>query len=116
MTFQQAKRPIRSVAVIGGGTAGWMSAAAISKSFGSDIQVQLVESEEVGTIGVGEATVPHLSAFNRLLEIDEAEFVSQTQGTFKLGIMFDDWGAIGESYVHDAISPILAEGARGGRR
>jgi tryptophan halogenase len=100
MTFKQAKRPIRSIAVIGGGTAGWMSAAAISKSFGADIQVQLVESEDIGTIGVGEATVPHLSAFNRLLEIDEAEFVRQTQGTFKLGIMFNDWGQIGESYVH----------------
>lgn len=77
-----------------------MSAAAISKFFGSGIQVQLVESEDIGTIGVGEATVPHLSAFNRLLEIDEAEFVRQTQGTFKLGIMFNDWGKIGDSYVH----------------
>jgi hypothetical protein len=100
MTFRQAKRPIRSVAIIGGGTSGWMSAAAISKFFGSDIQVELVESEDIGTIGVGEATVPHLSAFNRLLEIDEAEFVSQTQGAFKLGIMFNDWGKIGDSYVH----------------
>lgn len=60
----------------------------------------MVESEDIGTIGVGEATVPHLSAFNRLLEIDEAEFVRQTQGTFKLGIMFNDWGKIGDSYVH----------------
>jgi tryptophan halogenase len=100
MNPQQVKRPIRTVAIIGGGTAGWMSAAAISKFFGEDIQVQLVESEDIGTIGVGEATVPHLSAFNRLLEIDEAEFVRQTQGTFKLGIMFNDWGKIGDSYVH----------------
>ena len=100
MTSQQAKRPIRSIAIIGGGTSGWMSAAAISKSFGPDIQVHLVESDDIGTIGVGEATVPHLSVFNRLLEIDEAEFVSLTQGTFKLGIMFNDWGKIGDSYVH----------------
>ena len=100
MLHSQTKRPIRSIAIIGGGSAGWMSAAAISKSFGKDIQVQLVESEEIGLIGVGEATVPHLSAFNRLLEINEAEFVRQTQGTFKLGIQFNDWGKIGDSYVH----------------
>lgn len=100
MNLQQAKRPIRSVAIIGGGTSGWMSAAAISKSFGTSIQVHLVESDDIGTIGVGEATVPHISAFNRLLEINEAEFVRKTQGTFKLGIMFKDWGKFGESYVH----------------
>jgi tryptophan halogenase len=92
--------PIRSIAVIGGGSAGWMTAAAISKSFGRTIPVTLVESEEIGLIGVGEATVPHLSAFNRLLEINEAEFIRQTQGSFKLGIQFNDWGKIGDSYVH----------------
>jgi tryptophan halogenase len=100
MTLQQGKRPIKTIAVIGGGTAGWMSAAAISKSFGKNVQVQLVESEEIGLIGVGEATVPHISAFNRLINVDEAEFVRQTQGTFKLGIQFNDWGKIGDSYVH----------------
>lgn len=94
------ERPIRSVAIIGGGTAGWMSAAAISKSFGRKIDVVLVESEEIGTIGVGEATVPPLSAFNRLLEIPEAEFVRETQGSFKLGIQFNDWGKIGDTYIH----------------
>ena len=100
MTQQQPARPIRSIAIIGGGSAGWMSAAAVSKMFGRRIDVVLVESEEIGLIGVGEATVPHLSAFNRLLEIDEVEFVRQTQGSFKLGIRFDDWGRIGDSYVH----------------
>jgi tryptophan halogenase len=100
MTQQETERPIRSVVIVGGGTAGWMSAAAISKSFAGAIDVVLVESEEIGIIGVGEATVPHLSAFNRLLEIDEAEFVRQTQGTFKLGIQFNDWGKIGDSYIH----------------
>ena len=100
MTQQRREGPIRSVAIIGGGTAGWMTAAAISKSFGREIQVHLVESEEIGTIGVGEATVPHISLFNRLLQIDEGEFVRQTQGTFKLGIQFNDWGKIGDSYVH----------------
>ena len=100
MTLQPTQRPIKTIAVIGGGTAGWMSAAAISKSFGADIRVQLVESEEIGLIGVGEATVPHILAFNRLLGIDEAEFVRQTQGTFKLGIQFNDWGRLGDSYIH----------------
>jgi len=100
MTQQQTARPIRSIAVIGGGSAGWMAAAAISKVFGRKIDVTLVESEEIGIIGVGEATVPHLSAFNRLLEIDEAEFVRQTQGSFKLGIQFNDWGKVGDSYIH----------------
>jgi tryptophan halogenase len=91
---------IRSVAILGGGTAGWMTASALAKSFGSKLRIQLVESEQIGTVGVGEATVPHLSAFNRLLEIDEADFVRETKGTFKLGIQFNDWGRIGESYVH----------------
>ena len=100
MTEQKSARPIRRIAVIGGGAAGWMSAAAITKMFGRKIDVVLVESEEIGIIGVGEATVPHLSAFNRLLGIDEAEFVRQTQGSFKLGIQFNDWGKIGDSYIH----------------
>ncbi len=97
---QHSQGPVRTIAIIGGGSAGWMCAAAISKSFGRNIAVHLVESDEIGLIGVGEATVPHLSAFNRLLEIDEGEFVRQTQGTFKLGIQFNDWGRIGDSYVH----------------
>lgn len=77
-----------------------MSAAAISKAFGRKIDIVLVESEEIGAIGVGEATVPHLSAFNRLLEIDEAEFVREVHGTFKLGIQFNDWARVGDSYIH----------------
>ena len=100
MTQEQSGRRIKTIAIIGGGTAGWMSAAALAKSFGKTIQIQLVESEEIGLIGVGEATVPHISAFNRLLGIDEAEFVRETQGTFKLGIQFNDWGQIGDSYIH----------------
>ena len=100
MTQEQSGRRIKTIAIIGGGTAGWMSAAALAKSFGKTIQIQLVESEEIGLIGVGEATVPHISAFNRLLGIDEAEFVRETQGTFKLGIQFNDWGKMGDSYIH----------------
>jgi tryptophan 7-halogenase len=77
-----------------------MTAAALKKVFGPALTVRLVESEEIGTVGVGEATVPHLSFFNKLLEIDEVEFVRQTKGTFKLGIQFNDWARIGDSYVH----------------
>ena len=91
---------IKTILIVGGGTAGWMAAAAFAKVLGKDYTVRLVESEEIGTVGVGEATVPHLSLFNRFLEIDEAEFVRQTQGSFKLGIQFNDWGKPGDSYVH----------------
>jgi len=97
---RSASAPVQTVAILGGGTAGWMSAAALSRSFGDRLRIELVESDEIGIIGVGEATVPHLSAFNALLQIDEAEFVRQTRGTFKLGIQFKDWHHLGDSYIH----------------
>lgn len=77
-----------------------MTAAALAKSFGKWVEVTLIESEEIGIIGVGESTVPHLREFNRLLEIDEADFIRRTKGTFKLGIQFNDWRRIGDTYVH----------------
>ena len=88
------------VVVLGGGTAGWMSAAALIRFLGSQADVHLVESEEIGIVGVGEATLPHLRAFISTLGLDEAEFMRETKATFKLGIEFHDFGAIGERYIH----------------
>ncbi|WP_066967463.1 tryptophan halogenase family protein [Microbulbifer sp. Q7] len=91
---------IKKVVIAGGGTAGWMTAAALSKLMGGQIEVTLVESESIGTIGVGEATIPTLVFFHRLLGIDEAEFLRETQGTYKLGIRFENWRDVGKDYTH----------------
>jgi tryptophan halogenase len=89
-----------SVTVIGGGTAGWMTAVALAKLLPERCSVHLVESEAIGIVGVGEATLPHIRGFNEKLGINEAEFMSRTRATFKLGIEFSNWGAIGDSYIH----------------
>ena len=92
---------IEKILIVGGGTAGWMAAATLGFLFhGTKIKVQLIESEAIGTVGVGEATIPPIISFNNMLGIDENEFVAATQATFKLGIEFNNWGALGESYIH----------------
>ena len=92
---------ISSITIVGGGSAGWMAAAAVATYLGKGAKVRLIESEEIGIVGVGEASVPHIKLFNgQWLGIDEAEFVKRTQGTIKLGIQFNDWGRIGDSYMH----------------
>ena len=92
---------VKRILIVGGGTAGWMTAAALAHKFAAlPIKISLVESEQIGTVGVGEATVPHIRFFNAALGIDEAEFMRSTSATFKLGIEFRDWGRIGDSYVH----------------
>ncbi|MGB5581350.1 MAG: tryptophan halogenase family protein [Woeseia sp.] len=91
---------INKIIIVGGGTAGWMAAAAFSKSFGKNLHIELIESDEIGTVGVGEATIPPIKNFHLLLELDEAEFLRAVNGTYKLGIQFVNWGQLGETYFH----------------
>ena len=90
----------RRVVIAGGGTAGWVAAAALSQQLGELLDITLVESEEIGTIGVGESTVPPMRVFHKLLRIDEQEFMRATSATFKLGIQFENWARIGDAYMH----------------
>ncbi|MCW4456057.1 tryptophan 7-halogenase [Flavobacterium sp. MXW15] len=94
------QKPVKRVVIAGGGTAGWMAAAALSRTLGRTLDITLVESEEIGTVGVGEATIPTLVTFHRLLDIKEQDYLAAVQGTIKLGISFENWKDVGHRYIH----------------
>ena len=91
---------VKRVVIAGGGTAGWIAAAALAKHIGPLIDITLVESDEIGTVGVGESTIPTTRTFHQYLGIDEREVMRATQSTFKLGISFEDWARKGDRYIH----------------
>ena len=99
------KDKIRKVVVVGGGTAGWMSAALLKRVLAAEVDVELVESDAIGIVGVGEATIPPIQLFNNVLGLDEAEFLRETKASIKLAIRFENWRVPGERYYHTFGSP-----------
>lgn len=98
-------KSVNKVVVVGGGTAGWISAATLKKLLGAQVQIELVESEEIGTVGVGEATIPPIRLLNNMLGINEADFIRETKASFKLAIKFENWKKQGHSYYHTFGAP-----------
>ncbi|MBW8881589.1 MAG: tryptophan 7-halogenase [Asticcacaulis sp.] len=93
-------KPVKKVVIAGGGSAGWCAAAALSRVIGPLLDITLVESEEIGIVGVGEATIPTVGAFHRLINVDERDFMRATNATFKLAIAFENWARDGDRYIH----------------
>ncbi len=98
-------KPIKRVVIAGGGTAGWLAASLMKKVLGKAVDITLVESEAIGTVGVGEATIPPIRLVNQVLGIDEAQFLHDTKATIKLAIRFENWKTKGESYYHTFGAP-----------
>lgn len=94
------QKRIKNIVIVGGGTAGWMSAALLKKVLGPVVDITLIESEQVATVGVGEATIPPIQHVNSVLGINEAEFLRETKASIKLGIRFEHWRDQGDSYFH----------------
>ncbi|MEQ1541343.1 MAG: tryptophan halogenase family protein [Novosphingobium sp.] len=93
-------KSLRKIAIVGGGSSGWMTAALLSRLLQGLYEVTLIESEEISTIGVGEATIPAIKKYNELLGLDENEFMQRCQASFKLGIQFEGWKDGHDKYVH----------------
>jgi len=101
MTMANGENDVRRIIIIGGGTAGWMTAAGLASMLGgTGLKITLIESEAIGIVGVGEATLPHIRLFNETIGVNEAEFMAATSATFKLGIEFVNWARKGDSYIH----------------